>query len=115
MLVESELLIFRRPPSASLAAVGEPYSSAVGLLMEDPKSPPEKGGPGAGDAAGRLKDKRRSRAGLPKMVRRKHLEPGPNLSSFAIPVRMTPLSLRARCFRRLPSVRVCSHMTTASV
>ena len=89
----SEQLIFRRPPSASLAAVGEPYSSAVGLLMEDPKSPPEKGGPGAGDAAGRLKDKRRSRAGLPKMVRRKHLEPGPNLSSFAIPVRMTPLSL----------------------
>ena len=93
MREESELLIFRRPPSASLAAVGEPYSSAVGLLMEDPKSPPEKGGPGAGDAAGRLKDKRRSRAGLPKMVRRKHLEPGPNLSSFAIPVRLTPLSL----------------------
>ena len=30
---------------------------------------------------------------MPKMVRRKHLEPGPNLSSFAIPVRMTPLSL----------------------
>ena len=27
------------------------------------------------------------------MVRRKHLEPGPNLSSFAIPVPMTPLSL----------------------
>ena len=54
MLEESELLIFRRPPSASLAAVGEPYSSAVGLLMEDPTSPPEKGGPGAGDAAGRL-------------------------------------------------------------
>ena len=64
MLEESELLIFRRPPSASLAAVGEPYSSAVGLLMEDPKSPPEKGGPGAGDAAGRLKDKRRSVWGI---------------------------------------------------
>ena len=93
MLEESELLIFRRPPSASLAAVGEPYSSAVGLLMEDPKSPPEKGGPGAGDAAGRLKDKRRSRASVRKKVRRKLLEPAPNLSSFAILVRMTPLSL----------------------
>ena len=89
----SEQLIFRRPPSASLAAVGEPYSSAVGLLMEDPKSPPEKGGSGAGDAAGRLKDKRRSRASVRKKVRRKLLEPAPNLSSFAIPVRMTPLSL----------------------
>ena len=30
---------------------------------------------------------------MPKMVRRKHLEPGPNLSSFAIPVPKTPLSL----------------------
>ena len=61
--------------------------------MEDPKSPPEKGGPGAGDAAGRLKDKRRSRASVRKKVRRKLLEPAPNLSSFAILVRMTPLSL----------------------
>ena len=115
MLEESELLIFRRPPSASLAAVGEPYSSAVGLLMEDPKSPPEKGGPGAGDAAGRLKDKRRSRASVRKKVRRKLLEPAPNLSSFAIPVRMTPLSLllvrriwlfSANAFERLQTLTV---------
>ena len=54
MLGESELLIFRRPLSASFAAVGERISSAVGLQMEDPTSPPEKGGPGAGDGAGRL-------------------------------------------------------------